>query len=286
MAFGRSTLVAATTRTSTCLDLGRADAANRAFLEKAQEIDLEVERQIADLVEEDRAAFGDFEETALFVDRAGERAPLVPEQLGLDQAGLDRAAVDRNERAFGARRLLMHGFGDQLLAAAALAVNEHRCLGACGLVDLTQQFDDGGALAQDGRMAALVRDCGGFAQRSPTVSVSETNRHSVHVHRQRVMVEQVDEDEIPARSALQRRRVETAEPFEISVRSEEGVQLGAHRVVDAGMDQHADREAFVGEEPPRAAQVCCSMNFPAGRKQMRADRVGDHRPADAQNLVA
>ena len=55
-------------------------------------------RHVADLVEEQRAALRGLEQAAAVGDRAGERALLVAEQLGLEQALGDRAAVDRHER--------------------------------------------------------------------------------------------------------------------------------------------------------------------------------------------
>ena len=53
--------------------------------------------QLADLVEEERAAVGQLELPELARVRAGEGALLVAEQLGLDQGVGDRGAVDRHE---------------------------------------------------------------------------------------------------------------------------------------------------------------------------------------------
>ena len=64
------------------------------------------ERQLADLVEEQRAAVGALEPALALRDRAGEAAALVAEQLGVDQLGRDRAAVDAQERARRAPRAL------------------------------------------------------------------------------------------------------------------------------------------------------------------------------------
>ena len=55
-------MVAAITRMSTSDRLGRADALDLAVLEHAQQLHLHAERQLADLVEEDRAAVGRLEE--------------------------------------------------------------------------------------------------------------------------------------------------------------------------------------------------------------------------------
>ena len=55
-------------------------------LEHAQELGLQVERQLADLVEEQRAAVGLLERAGAPRDRAGERAALVAEELALERA--------------------------------------------------------------------------------------------------------------------------------------------------------------------------------------------------------
>ena len=56
---------------------------------------------------------------------AGEGALLVAEQLRLDQILGDRRAVDLDERALGARTPVVQGVGDELLAGAVLALDEH-----------------------------------------------------------------------------------------------------------------------------------------------------------------
>ena len=61
--------------------LGVAEAPDRLLLQDAQELHLEVERQLADLVEKERPARGLLEEAAPVGDGVGERALLVPEEL-------------------------------------------------------------------------------------------------------------------------------------------------------------------------------------------------------------
>ena len=106
--------------------LHAADALELALLERAQELHLHLERDLADLVEEQRAAVGELEAAGAVADRAGERAALVAEQLALDEAFGDRRAVDLDERAVLARRAEVQRAGDELLARAALAGDEHR----------------------------------------------------------------------------------------------------------------------------------------------------------------
>ena len=75
------------------------------LLEHAQQLHLQRQRQLADLVEEERAAVGRLEETRLVADGAGEGALHVAEELGLEQVLRDRRAVDRDEGARSARSL-------------------------------------------------------------------------------------------------------------------------------------------------------------------------------------
>ena len=98
--------------------LVRADAPDRPLLQRAQQARLEPGPDVADLVEEERAARRLLEEAAARGLRAGERAARVAEQLGLEHALGDRAAVHRDERPGGARRRLVERAGDQLLAGA------------------------------------------------------------------------------------------------------------------------------------------------------------------------
>ena len=67
-------------------------------LERPEQLGLQLERQGADLVEEQGAAVRQLEQARLGGDRAGEGALLVAEQLALEQVGRDRGAVDLDER--------------------------------------------------------------------------------------------------------------------------------------------------------------------------------------------
>ena len=57
--------------------------------------------------------------------RAGERAALVAEQLGLEQRFGNRGAVDRDERLVGAGAGVVNAAREQLLARARLADEQH-----------------------------------------------------------------------------------------------------------------------------------------------------------------
>ena len=99
------------------------------LLQEAQQLDLQRQRQVADLVEEQRALLGLLDLADAARDRAGEGAPLMPEQLALQQVLRDRAAVDRDERPSRARPQLVQRLRQHLLAGAALADQQHRDIG-------------------------------------------------------------------------------------------------------------------------------------------------------------
>ena len=76
-----------------------ADARDLTVLQHAQQVDLDLGRHVADLVEEQRALVGELDLAAAAGHRAGERAPLVAEQLALQQPLGEGAAVHHHERA-------------------------------------------------------------------------------------------------------------------------------------------------------------------------------------------
>jgi hypothetical protein len=96
------------------------------LLQDPQELGLQRQRQLADLVEEDRAAVGLGEQAQPIGAGVGEGAALVAEQLALDQRLGHRRQVDRDERRLGPRRVVVDRARDQLLAGAALAGDQDR----------------------------------------------------------------------------------------------------------------------------------------------------------------
>ena len=109
-----------------------ADAAEFAGVEHAQQLRLGGERQLADLVEEQRAAVGDLEQPELASDAAGEGAALVAEQLAFGERLGDGGAIQLHERLARARRALVHEARGQFLADAGVAVEQHRRVGPGG----------------------------------------------------------------------------------------------------------------------------------------------------------
>ena len=106
--------------------LGRADPRDLAIFDRAQQPVLRGHRQGAELVEEQGAAIGFLEPAVARLGGAGEAARLVAEQFGLDQIFGQGRAVHDDQRARPARGQVVETLGDQLLAGAALADDQHR----------------------------------------------------------------------------------------------------------------------------------------------------------------
>src|SRR6267378_1045896 len=128
---------------------GRAGADGLEFplLQHAEELHLRVERELADLVEENRAAVGDLEASQSAFERARERALQVPEELALHQTRRDRAAVYLDQGPATAGALCVDGARDQLLASARLAGDQHGGVGRRHALDVTHDLEQGRARA-------------------------------------------------------------------------------------------------------------------------------------------
>ena len=120
-----------------------------AVLQDAQDLGLHVHAHGADLVEEERAAVGDFEEAFFGGDGGGEGAFDVAEEGGFEQVGRDGAGVDGDEGLVAARRVGVEGLGDELFAGAALALDEDGGAAGRDLGDEVEEAQHGLALADD-----------------------------------------------------------------------------------------------------------------------------------------
>src|SRR5690606_24282601 len=77
--------------------LASADPLERSLLEEPKELALHVVREIADLVEEERAPLRELHLAGHAAVRAGEGAALVAEELALDELHGERRPVDDDE---------------------------------------------------------------------------------------------------------------------------------------------------------------------------------------------
>ena len=122
--------MAARTRTSVLIELAPSHAGERGRLQHTQQPDLELERHLRDLVEEQRPPVGALEVPLVQPIGAGEAAALVAEQLAFDQVRGDGAAVHGQERFLAAAAQGVDGQGDHVLAGAGLAGDQDAGVGA------------------------------------------------------------------------------------------------------------------------------------------------------------
>src|SRR5206468_3630705 len=124
-----------------------ADLLQLPRLHEAQQQSLHAHRHFPDLVHEDRALFSHLQLARLIAIRAGEASLHVAEQFRFEQGFRQTRAVDGHKGARLARALAVHRLGDELLADAALAGDEHLRVGTGNALDLFFQFDDDPARA-------------------------------------------------------------------------------------------------------------------------------------------
>src|SRR5262249_9202040 len=116
-----------------------ADAFDLCLLDGAQQLRLRLERHVAALVQEERAAVGRLELALAPRDRARESALLVAEELALDELPRERGAVHLDERLRAARAPVVERVRDELLAGAALAADQHGDVGVGDAVDRLEE---------------------------------------------------------------------------------------------------------------------------------------------------
>ena len=67
------------------------------LLQDAQQLGLQLQRDLADLIQKHRAAIGQLESPDALRDRAGEGALLMPEQFAFEQSGGNGRAIQLDE---------------------------------------------------------------------------------------------------------------------------------------------------------------------------------------------
>ncbi len=135
-----------------------ADALEEAGIEGAQDFDLGVGVDLADLIEEKRAAVGLLETARAPLGRPGECSFFVAEEFALEQLRGERGAMDGDEFCLVAVAEVMDGVGDQLLAGAALALDEDGGAGGGDLFDGVEDLLHHGGIADEVLEAEVFLD--------------------------------------------------------------------------------------------------------------------------------
>ncbi|MNP12460.1 hypothetical protein D3C76_1046910 [compost metagenome] len=119
--------------------LVRTQALQLTALQHAQQFGLHGQRQLAHLIQEQRAAIGQFKLAASVVQRPGEGPADVPEQLALHQRIRQGSTVEADDGFVGTRRGGVDSLGHQLLAHPGFPGDQHRQIAAAHQVDLFHQ---------------------------------------------------------------------------------------------------------------------------------------------------
>src|SRR5262249_34582563 len=126
------------------------------LLQRAQDLDLERQRHLANLVEEQSAPIGRMKLAELGRDRAGKRALDVTEELALEQILRNSTAIDGEEGSFRARRPGVNFSCDQLFAGAGLSGDKDADVGGGDALDLLEDLVHRRATADDLAEADLL----------------------------------------------------------------------------------------------------------------------------------
>src|SRR5690606_35136269 len=94
--------------------------------QRSKQFGLKRKGQLADLVQEQRAAVGLLEESPVGLLRAGERAARMAEELALEEGLGDPGTVDRDERPAPARRGDVDRAREDSFSRAAFPGQQHR----------------------------------------------------------------------------------------------------------------------------------------------------------------
>src|SRR6056297_1964260 len=120
-----------------------AHALHHPLLQESEQLRLQRHGHVADLVQEQRAAAGRLDLAGGGLVGTGEGALLVAEQLGLEQILRDGRAVDGDETLVLAVAERMQRAGEEFLASAALAEQQHRDVRGRHLLDHAADLEHG-----------------------------------------------------------------------------------------------------------------------------------------------
>src|SRR5690606_35413589 len=118
-----------------------SDPIHGAFLQRPEQLDLELRSELTNLVEEQGAAVRLLEAPAAAGHGPREGPLHVPEHLALHEIFGDGAAVDGDERTARALAQAMHLARDELLARTGLARDEHADVRRGDLLQLAEDLE-------------------------------------------------------------------------------------------------------------------------------------------------
>src|SRR6266566_140029 len=108
------------------------------FLKHAQKLGLELERDVPNFIEEDRAAVRQLEPADTLRDGPCKGAALVAKQLRFKETGGDRCTIHFYKRVLAPGAQIVNSAGDQFFSRAGLSLDEHGGIGRSHGFDLLQ----------------------------------------------------------------------------------------------------------------------------------------------------
>src|SRR5262249_3778975 len=111
--------------------LDATNALNFPFLEDSEQCYLGFRRQIADLVEENRASISRLKPSQALLECSSEGAFFMPEQFRDNERGWNRCTVHLNEGMAGASRSVVNGASHQFFPRSCFTKDEHCGIRGC-----------------------------------------------------------------------------------------------------------------------------------------------------------
>ena len=131
---------------------------DRAFLQRMEQLALDLERQFLHIVQKQRSAMRQFQLARLVARRIRPRPADMAEQFGLNVLGRDRAAFEMDQGTSGTRAGFVDFSGHKRLAGARFARDQHSRIGASHKIDACHDLTDRGRTADDVVMRAFRAD--------------------------------------------------------------------------------------------------------------------------------
>src|ERR1700680_4076388 len=102
-----------------------ADAHEFSFLQNAQQLGLQDGRKLANFIEKNRAAFGNFQKSLFLSNGTGEGALFVAKQFTLQQSFGEGSTVQGYERLSFSGAIVVNRAGGQFFAGTAFTANQY-----------------------------------------------------------------------------------------------------------------------------------------------------------------
>ena len=105
--------------------LAPAHGLDDPFLNGAKQFDLHVQGEVADLIEKEGSAMGEFESTHAVGNSPGKGAPFVAKEFALNELSGDCPTIDGHQVFLRPGRAVVKGLGNQFFSGATLPYDQH-----------------------------------------------------------------------------------------------------------------------------------------------------------------